>query len=81
AQAFRAELNFNVRKAGDYRVTDAAGQPLSDWATVPAGSPLTLNTAAIQRLGAGAEYDIKVERKIGDAVIVFPITIKLESLN
>ncbi len=81
AQAFRAELNFNVRKAGDYRVTDAAGQPLSDWATVPAGSPLTLNTAAIPRLGAGAEYDIKVERKIGNSIIAFPITIKLESLN
>jgi hypothetical protein len=81
ATDFRAELNFNVRKAGEYRVTDAAGLPLSSWSVVPAGSPLTLNTTPIPRLGAGAEYDIKVERKIGDSVTAFPITIKLEALN
>lgn len=76
--AFDAGLVVSVRLAGDYRVLSAAREPLTDFTTIPAGGSATFELTGIPR-SADDEHQILVERRIGDTLLPYPLTFKLES--
>ena len=79
AENFSAELNLQFRKAGRYRVTDAAGNELSGWEEYGTGAAATIVTAPIARTPGHNEYDIYVEREIDGKVDKFLFSLALEA--
>jgi hypothetical protein len=75
---FVAELNLQFRDAGQYRVTDAAGNPLSNWTAYDAQSAATIQTAPIPREPGKDRYRIYVERDIDGNIERFPLSIALQ---
>jgi hypothetical protein len=78
AEGFHAELQLDLRLTGDYRLTDAAGKSLSDWQTVSGGTTATLTSVRLPR-SADDEYELYVERKIGDQVRRFQVPFTLST--
>lgn len=75
---FAAEFQINVIEAGDYRVVDAANQPLSDWTPIAARGIGYIKTTKIKRT-SDDDYDVFVERKIGERVRRFQLQFKLKA--
>jgi hypothetical protein len=74
---FNAELRLQLLEEGEYRITDSDGTPLSSWTPISAESAATLTTDKIARK-SGDEYELFVERKIGDGVRRFQLPFKLK---
>jgi len=78
AEKFDAELRLYLRQPGDYRLVDAAGTVLCDWASFPPDATPLMVTTGIPRT-AEDEYDLYVERKIDDKVRKFQVQFSLAS--
>jgi hypothetical protein len=77
ADRFNAELRVYLRMPGDYRLTDAAGQGLTEWAAIPADACPVMTSGAIAR-NPKDDYELYIERKIGDELKRFQVPFKLE---
>ena len=75
-QTFDAELRLYLRQAGDYRLTDAAGAVLSDWAPFPSDATPLMVATNIPRT-AEDEYDLYVERRTDDRLRKFQVQFSL----
>ena len=64
---FNASLDLDLREEAQYRITDAAGEPLTDWQDLGPTPLTTVTTAKIPR-NASDRYELFIERKIADAV-------------
>lgn len=78
AERFDAELRLYLRQPGDYRLVDAAGTVLCDWASFPADATPLMVTTGIPRT-AEDEYDLYVERRIDDKTRKFQVQFSLAS--
>jgi hypothetical protein len=78
ASQFDAEMRVYLREPGEYRLTDESGNPLSDWTAFPADATPTMIAAGIPR-NADDDYELYVERRIGDRVRKFQMPFKLEA--
>ena len=78
ADGFHAELQLDLRLAGEYRLTDATGQALSDWQTVSGRHDRHADQRRLAR-SADDEYELYVERKIGDQVRRFQVPFTLST--
>lgn len=78
ADKFDAELRLYLRQPGEYRLTDAAGTTLCDWAPFPADATPLMVATGIPRT-ASDEYDLYVERKVDDKVRKFQVQFSLAS--
>jgi len=76
-QAFDADLRMYLRLPGEYRLTDAAGSPLSEWAAYPQDATPLMSLSGIAR-NADDDYELYVERRIGDQIKRFQVPFKLE---
>jgi hypothetical protein len=76
-QAFDADLRMYLRQSGEYRLTDAAGAPLSEWAAYPQDATPLMSLTGVAR-NADDDYELYVERRIGDQVRRFQVPFKLE---
>jgi hypothetical protein len=76
ASDFNAVLSLALRYAGDYRVTTAEGEPLTDWAELGPSPLSTITTGKINRNDTD-KYEVFVERKIGDELDRFQIKFNL----
>ncbi len=70
ADSFNAQLRVYLRLAGDYRLTDVAGTPLSDWSVHPNDATPLVITPDLAR-NAADSYELWMERRIGDAIEKF----------
>ncbi|NLF69536.1 MAG: hypothetical protein GX575_10845 [Candidatus Anammoximicrobium sp.] len=78
AERFDAELRLYLRQPGDYRLVDAAGTVLCDWASFPADATPLMATTGIPRT-AEDEYDLYVERRLDDKIRKFQVQFSLAS--
>ncbi len=78
AEKFDAELRLYLRQPGDYRLTDAAGTVLCDWAPFPSDATPLMVTTGIPRT-AEDEYDLYVERRMDDKIRKFQVQFSLAS--
>ncbi len=78
ADRFDAEMRLYLREAAEYRLSDADGTPLSEWAPQPADATPTMIATGIPR-NAEDDYELYVERRIGDQVRRFQVPFKLEA--
>lgn len=76
AEKFDAELRLYLRQPGDYRLTDAAGKVLCDWAPFSADATPLMVATGIPRTPED-EYDLYVERKVDDKVRKFQVQFSL----
>jgi hypothetical protein len=77
---FNAEVLFDLRNAGEYRVTDEKGAALSDWKSLPAGPGSITTTTRIPRAASlDHDYKLYIEQKRGDKVARYEFQFKLES--
>lgn len=75
---FRPELVIAVSDAGYYRVVDSNGEALCDWVLLEANAKTTLKCLAVPRT-INNEYDLYVERKIGDFTKRYQFPFKLRA--
>jgi hypothetical protein len=75
--SFDALLRMYLRQPAEYRLTDADGAPLSEWTAFPADATPSMVAQAIPR-NAEDDYELFVERRIGDRVRKFQVSFKLE---
>ena len=78
AQNFDAELRVYLRQPGDYRLADAAGTVLCDWAPFASDATPLFVATGIPRT-ADDEYDLYVERRVDDKVRKFQVQFSLAS--
>ena len=78
AQNFDAELRVYLRQPGDYRLTDAAGTVLCDWAPFTSDATPLFVATGIPRT-ADDEYDLYVERRVDDKIRKFQVQFSLAS--
>lgn len=76
AERFDAELRLYLRQPGDYRLVDAAGTVLSDWAPFPSDATPLMVATNIPRT-AEDEYDLYVERRTDDRIRKFQVQFSL----
>ena len=74
--SFDAELRLYLRLAGEYRLTDAEGQPLSEWAAYPGDATPLIAVPGLARQ-PGDDYELYVERRIDDRVRRFQVPFTL----
>ncbi|MBC8874130.1 MAG: hypothetical protein H8E44_32225 [Planctomycetes bacterium] len=78
-ESFTAELRLYLRQAGNYRLTDAAFTPLSEWnAHTSDATPLVI-TPSLAR-NADDDYELYYERQIADQTKRFQISFNLGRL-
>ena len=75
--AFDADLRMYLRLPGEYRLTDASGTPLIDWATYPQDATPLISLTSVAR-NPDDDYEWYVERRIGEQVRRFQVPFKLE---
>ena len=79
AESFVAELRLYLRQGGNYRLTDAAFTPLSEWnAHTSDATPLVI-TPSLAR-NADDDYELYYERQIADQTKRFQISFNLGRL-
>ncbi len=78
ATEFSAELTLELREEGEYRLVDGQGKPLSERQHLGPLVTATMLTTSLPR-SADREYDVWVERQIGETIKKFQITFKLET--
>jgi|GEM_PF-1288113 len=78
AQTFDTELRVYLRQPGEYRLTDAAGAVLCDWAAFASDATPLFVATGIPRT-ADDEYDFYVERRVDDKVRKFQVQFSLAS--
>jgi hypothetical protein len=78
SKQLQPQFNIQVSEPGQYRLVDASAQPLSDWTQLPGQSTATLVAQPIPRK-QDDEYDVYVERKIGDAVKHFGLSFRVKA--
>ncbi len=78
AQNFDAELRVYLRQPGDYRLADAAGTVLCDWAPFASDATPLFVATGIPRT-ADDEYDLYVERRVDDKTRKFQVQFSLAS--
>jgi hypothetical protein len=66
-----------LRLPGEYRLTDASGTPLSDWAAYPQDATPLISLTGVAR-NPDDDYEWYVERRIGEQVRRFQVPFKLE---
>jgi hypothetical protein len=76
-QAFDADLRVYLRVPGEYRLTDASGAPLSDWAAYPPDATPLIRLTGVAR-NPDDDYEWYVERRVGEQVRRFQVPFKLE---
>jgi hypothetical protein len=77
-QSFDAELRVYLRQPGDYRLADAAGTVLCDWAPFTSDATPLFVATGIPRT-ADDEYDLYVERRVDDKIRKFQVQFSLAS--
>jgi len=75
-RSFDAELTLYFRQAGDYRVTDAAGKVLIDWAPLRSDATPLFAVASVPRTASDA-YELYVERRMGGQIRRFQVPFSL----
>ena len=74
--SFDAELRLYLRLAGEYRLTHADGEPLSEWAAYPQDATPLIAVPGLTRQ-PGDDYELYVERRIDDRVRRFQVPFTL----
>ncbi|MCH5376859.1 MAG: hypothetical protein JJ992_23070, partial [Planctomycetes bacterium] len=75
-QSFDANLRMYLRVPGEYRLTDSTGAPLSEWTAYPQDATPLMSLSGIAR-NADDDYELYVERRIGDQIKRFQVPFKL----
>ena len=73
---FNADVQLLLRQQAEYRLSDADGNPLSEWERYGPNQNINITSSAIART-PDDEYEIFVDRKINDIIKRFQIPFKL----
>ena len=74
---FTIALDLDLREKADYRISNSAGEPLTDWASM---GPTPLATIAVPNMPRNPEdsYELNVERKQGDKIEQYQLKFTLK---